>query len=313
MKRYRVISLLAALVATAALAATVVWEGITWNDPYGSISVSGGSLIVEAPVQWGTAHYNTPSDFRSAAAPCVEVSFVDDDADAGAQIWIEDENYPVGGAWTQFGTWGGYGVYYIYWWDYDTDTAGWINTGVARTPGEHTLKVGMRADGTVDYWLDGMYLASAPITPSYFGDVYLACNNAAVGPAAVEYTSYSTCMDYVFVSAEIEVNPKSINLRSKGKTKVTILSEGAFDATSVDPASVLFAGAAVAGNNKGKLMSSTADADGDGDVDLILHFNTQDLDLAVGDTAAELTGTAVDLSGNPYPFHATGAVNINKG
>jgi hypothetical protein len=79
--------------------------------------------------------------------------------------------------------------------------------------------------------------------------------------------------------------PNSINLRSRGKVPVAILSTETFDATSVDPASVLFAGAPALSTGLG-----FEDVNGDGRLDLIVHFNTSSLNLTQSAVEACVTG-----------------------
>jgi len=82
--------------------------------------------------------------------------------------------------------------------------------------------------------------------------------------------------------------PNSINLKSKGVVPVAVLTTEEFDASSVDPATVTFAGAA-------PLRSALEDVDGDGDGDLVLHFKTQELTaLNKSSTEATLTGNTRD-------------------
>jgi hypothetical protein len=81
--------------------------------------------------------------------------------------------------------------------------------------------------------------------------------------------------------------PNSINPKSKGVIPVAILTTGAFDATTVDPTTVLFG---ATGTETVPVHSALEDVDGDGDTDMILHFNTQDTGILCGDTAASLTG-----------------------
>jgi len=77
--------------------------------------------------------------------------------------------------------------------------------------------------------------------------------------------------------------PNSINLNSKGVIPVAILTTAVFDATDVDPTTVLFAGAE-------PVRWAVEDVDGDGDLDLVLHFKTQETIWTVGATEATLTG-----------------------
>lgn len=74
--------------------------------------------------------------------------------------------------------------------------------------------------------------------------------------------------------------PNPINLKAKGKVTVAILSTPDFDATTVDPSTVRFAGASVATQGRGALMVSSEDVNSDGRLDLVLHFETQALDPA---------------------------------
>ena len=74
---------------------------------------------------------------------------------------------------------------------------------------------------------------------------------------------------------------------------VAVLSTDDFDATTVDPATVTFAGAL-------PLRWALEDVDDDGDLDMVFHFKTQELNLDENSTEAELTGQTyggVDISG----------------
>lgn len=82
-------------------------------------------------------------------------------------------------------------------------------------------------------------------------------------------------------------DPNSINLKSKGVVPVAALTTGEFDATTIDPATVVFAGAS-------PVRWATEDVDGDGDADLVFHFKTQALDLNKDSTSATLTGGTSD-------------------
>jgi parallel beta-helix repeat protein len=78
-------------------------------------------------------------------------------------------------------------------------------------------------------------------------------------------------------------DPNSINLKSKGLIPVAVLADEFFDPKDIVIDSITFAGA-------NPLRGNFEDVDNDGDLDLILHFNTQSLNLTSSDTKATLFG-----------------------
>ena len=82
-------------------------------------------------------------------------------------------------------------------------------------------------------------------------------------------------------------DPNSINLKSKGKIPVAVLTTGPFDATQLNWETVLF-GPEGATESHGR--SHVEDVDDDGDMDVVLHFNTQDTGILCDDTEVTLTG-----------------------
>ncbi len=86
-------------------------------------------------------------------------------------------------------------------------------------------------------------------------------------------------------------NPNNINLTSKGVVPVAVLTTDDFDANSIDPITVEFAGASPP--ERWKLE----DVDEDGDLDMLFHFKTEDLvDLDENSTEATLTATLIDTT-----------------
>ena len=81
--------------------------------------------------------------------------------------------------------------------------------------------------------------------------------------------------------------PNSINPRSKGVIPVAILTTGTFDATAVDPSTVLFGST---GTETAPVHFAWHDVNGDGKIDLILHFKTQATRIQCGDRSASITG-----------------------
>jgi hypothetical protein len=119
---------------------------------------------------------------------------------------------------------------------------------------------------------------------------YVLLSGQSWATPAGSYAEY----DYIYVEpttidVTIDVKPgsypNSINLKSKGNIPVAILSSSAFDATTVDRNTVVFAGASPL-----SIGQTPEDVNGDGLLDVVLHFKTQDLNLQVGDTKACLSG-----------------------
>ena len=105
------------------------------------------------------------------------------------------------------------------------------------------------------------------------------------------------------IPVEIDIKPgsypNSINLKSKGVVPVAVLTTSTFNASLVDPSTVLFAGA-------DPVRWTLEDVDGDGDLDMLFHFNTQDLNLTASSTEATLTGKTT----SGQAFGGTDSVNI---
>jgi uncharacterized repeat protein (TIGR01451 family) len=111
------------------------------------------------------------------------------------------------------------------------------------------------------------------------------------------------------IPVEIDIKPwscpNSINLGSRGLVPVAILSSEDFDATTVDPGTVLLAGAGVVFKGN-KYMAHIEDADCDGDLDLVCQVAAQHVDpglFVMG--LAPLTGMA-----DGTPIDGWDSVNI---
>jgi Tol biopolymer transport system component len=100
--------------------------------------------------------------------------------------------------------------------------------------------------------------------------------------------------------------PNSINRGSGGTVPVAILSTTTFDARTVDPTTVTLASAPVALKGKGTLMSSVEDVDGDGLLDLVIHVQTEALQLSETDTEAVLEGKTF----NGAPIRGTDSIRV---
>jgi len=83
--------------------------------------------------------------------------------------------------------------------------------------------------------------------------------------------------------------PNDINLRSRGVIPIAVLTDGNFDAQTVDRATIRFG---ATGTEARPIKHAAEDVDGDGDLDLILHFDTRESSLVPGLTSAHLRGFA---------------------
>ena len=108
-------------------------------------------------------------------------------------------------------------------------------------------------------------------------------------------------------------NPNNINLKSKGVVPVAVLTTNVFDASTVDPNTVTFAGAE-------PVRWTLDDVDDDGDKDMLFHFKTQELNLDESITEAaevtETTETTLTLTGKKTDLkviQGTDTVRIVRG
>ena len=101
----------------------------------------------------------------------------------------------------------------------------------------------------------------------------------------------------MLVNVRVDVKPDGpdnvIPLQSNGVIPVAIITTDVFDAASVDPTSVCFGSAS--DPNKRDCAAKTAtghleDVNGDARADLLLHYETEQTGIVLGDTQACLTG-----------------------
>jgi hypothetical protein len=98
--------------------------------------------------------------------------------------------------------------------------------------------------------------------------------------------------------ATIDLRPKStanpLNPRANGVVPVAILTEGAIDVTTIDPASLRFGRT---GTEATARHTSLQDVDGDGDLDLLAQFHIEGSGIQCGDTSVTVQGIA---GGTPF-------------
>jgi hypothetical protein len=149
-------------------------------------------------------------------------------------------------------------------------------------------------------WRDGRTYCPAVLKDGSSYEMWFAGKGAS--GYAIGYATVVPPMVEVDIDIKPGSDPNSINLTSKGVVSVAVLTTEDFDASTVDPVNVLFAGA-------DPMRWSVEDVDGDGDEDLLFHFKTQEIDLDVTSTEATLTGTTF----GGQPIQGTDTVNIVKG
>jgi hypothetical protein len=105
------------------------------------------------------------------------------------------------------------------------------------------------------------------------------------GDAICDIGAYEYVPPYIEVEIDIKPgsDPNSINLKSKGKVRVAILTTDNFDAYDVDPDTCVFA-------NANPLRWRMKDVDKDSDDDMLFHFKTRELELAKEGSEATLEG-----------------------
>jgi hypothetical protein len=85
----------------------------------------------------------------------------------------------------------------------------------------------------------------------------------------------------IAIGINIDIKPGDdlnyINLKSRGKTPIAILSTATFDAGTVDPLTITVAGVPVSLRSNGTTASSLEDVNGDGLVDLVVRVSTKAL------------------------------------
>jgi Tol biopolymer transport system component len=154
-----------------------------------------------------------------------------------------------------------------------TNNGGQINQSAAWSPDGTKIVFNSNRDGNAEiYVMQGNGTGQTRLTFSSGSD-----GAPDWQPIAVE----------VAVDIKLGGFPNSINPRSKGVIPVAILTTESFDATAVDPTTVLFG---PTGTEAAPVHFALEDVDADVDTDMILHFNTQATGIQCGDTAATLTG-----------------------
>lgn len=98
----------------------------------------------------------------------------------------------------------------------------------------------------------------------------------------------------VMIDIKPNEEPNALNLGSNGNIPIEILRSTSFDATTVVPISVTLAGSRVRIKGNGDAQASIKDVNGDGLDDLIVHADTEALELTEVVVSAALQAETVD-------------------
>ncbi len=103
-------------------------------------------------------------------------------------------------------------------------------------------------------------------------------------------------------------DPNSINLCSHGVVPVAILGSAYFHVSDivVQTSEIELVGSTIAIRGKDKWLAYVEDVNSDGFDDLVVHIETENLNLVAGDTEATLTGKL----GDETPFEGTDSIRI---
>lgn len=306
-------SLLILLTAAAAVSATP-WKNHDWQAWEGSFLVDSQAdrLTVSAAegadeVRWGSAVTPTSAALRALPTQEIEVTVDDPGFDNGVplpgpQLVIEEEDRGPGnygsmfriGAWQQEGDM----VYRIAYADYDEPYAwGFVETTKARTAGQHRFGARKRADGAVEFFIDGELVYTHTLfAVGSLGNVYLACHGApGAGPRNAVFTDLRTneVVEDPGEPGPLEVridflpgvSPNVIHLRWKCMVPLAILSAADFNALNVVPSSVKL-------NGGRARCAMRCDINRDGRRDLILWFNLREMAIDPTTTVVDLIGVA---------------------
>ncbi|MBN2294874.1 MAG: PEP-CTERM sorting domain-containing protein [Pirellulales bacterium] len=149
-------------------------------------------------------------------------------------------------------------------------------------------------EGEIRYWDDSIS-DWADITGAIYGRDYTLSYLTEGDLAGYTMLTVDNFATEVSIDIKPGSDPNSINLGSNGNIPVVIFSTDDFDASTIDPATIMLADAGVKEHGQnGDLKFSFKDVNSDGLDDLFIHIDTEGLVLSNDDVEAQLTAETFD-------------------
>ncbi len=155
------------------------------------------------------------------------------------------------------------------------------------------------AQGTVTGWVFDMDSVGVGVT---FGE-WVILDGRIPGPGP-EPTTLAINID---IKPGSDINP--VNLQSKGMLPVTIFGSVQFDVTQIDLDTLSLGGATPKAHGKSGNVGAIVDENGDSFLDLVLHFETEGLDIESDANELTLTGNLLGELGEAE-FEGSDSIRI---
>jgi len=182
----------------------VSWRGFDWFNTYPSNAISvnpDGTLSVftadtEFGIFGGASHQTSPA-LQANSEAWAETTFFDTGSAPGPQIYLIYFESPGSAFYASLGAFGNGGHYSAHWRRDSPDPAvavmgTTIDVGL-RSTGLHTARIGKRADGRLEFWLDEVLVlvSGAGAFPSTFNFVSLIGSSGVATGQPTTFTNYA--------------------------------------------------------------------------------------------------------------------------